>query len=148
MIVTPTIRDLIIDNRVGEIRDYISDGHVQYGMQTFDQHLTQLVNDGEITFEVALGAATRPADFELNFRTLSRGQRAPTPLATPAITAAASAANVSARGAPPPHPLGTGPTLPPLATSPHGQPAVSSPSPFGGSDNTIFGSGFESLFGS
>jgi twitching motility protein PilT len=145
MIVTPTIRDLIIDNRVAEIRDYISDGHVQYGMQTFDQHLTQLVNDGEITFEVALAAATRPADFELNFRTLSRGQRAPTPLATPAIKAAAAAAPV-----PPPraHPLGTGPTLPPLATSPHGQQAVSSPSPFGGSDDTIFGSGFESLFGS
>ncbi len=151
MIVTPTIRDLIIDNRVGEIRDYISDGHVQYGMQTFDQHLTQLVNDGEIAFETALGAATRPADFELNFRTLSRGQRAPTPLATPAIKAAAAAASPGAQRAPQSaqsHPLGTGPTLPPLATSPHGQQAVSSPSPFGGADDTIFGSGFESLFGS
>jgi len=146
MIVTPTIRDLIIENRVGEIRDYIAEGHVQYGMQTFDQHLTQLVNDGEITFEVALSAASRPADFELNFRTLSRGQRVPTPLATPAIKAAAAAATVSPRLSA--HPLGTGPTLPPMATSPHGSQAVTSPSPFGGGDDTIFGSGFESLFGS
>ncbi len=146
MIVTPTIRDLIIENRVTEIRDYIAEGHVQYGMQTFDQHLTQLVNDGEITFEVALSAASRPADFELNFRTLSRGQRVPTPLATPAIKAAAAAANPPARASL--HPLGTGPTLPPMATSPHGSQAVTSPSPFGGGDDTIFGSGFESLFGS
>jgi len=146
MIVTPTIRDLIIENRVGEIRDYIAEGHVQYGMQTFDQHLTQLVNDGEITFEVALSAASRPADFELNFRTLSRGQRVPTPLATPAIKAAAAAATVPSRMSA--HPLGTGPTLPPMATSPHGSQAVTSPSPFGGGDDTIFGSGFESLFGS
>lgn len=143
MVVTPTIRDLIIENRIGEIRDYIADGHVQYGMQTFDQHLTELVNDGEIEFEVALAAATRPADFELNFRTLSRGHRAPTPLATPAIKQAAAAATASAR--PQHHPLGTGPTLPPMATSPHGVESVTSPSPLG---DTVFGSGFESLFGS
>ena len=145
MIVTPTIRDLIIENRVGEIRDYIADGHVQYGMQTFDQHLTELVNNGEIEFETALAAATRPADFELNFRTLSRGQRAPTPLATEAIRTAAHKVPVAAM---PANPLGTGPTLPPMATSPQGVTAVTSPSPLGGGDSTVFGSGFESLFGS
>ena len=42
-------------------------------------------------------------------------------------------------------PLGTGATLPPLATSPSGMAAVTSPSPLGG--DTVFGSGFESLFG-
>jgi twitching motility protein PilT len=149
MIVTPTIRDLIIENRIGEIRDYIADGHVQYGMQTFDQHLTELVNNGEIDFETALSAATRPADFELNFRTLSRGQRAPTPLANAAITQAADRATQAGRPQSPLHSLGTGPTLPPLATKPEGMQAVTSPSPFGESgDSTVFGSGFESLFGS
>jgi twitching motility protein PilT len=156
MIVTPTIRDLIIENRIGEIRDYIADGHVQYGMQTFDQHLTELVNTGEVDFEVALAAATRPADFELNFRTLSRGQRAPTPLANAAITAAANRATQAAPGRPaaaapamPAHPLGTGPTLPPMATSPQGVTAVSSPSPFGREgEDSVFGTGFEGLFGS
>src|SRR5687767_9733022 len=50
MIVTPTIRDLILENRIGEVRDYIADGK-QYGMQTFDQHLAELVASGEVTFE-------------------------------------------------------------------------------------------------
>ena len=42
MIVTPTIKELMLDrDRVSEIRDYIADGREQYGMQTFDQHLTR-----------------------------------------------------------------------------------------------------------
>lgn len=148
MVITPTIRDLIIDNKVSEVRDYIADGHVQYGMQTFDQHLTELVNNGEVTFEVALAAATRPSDFELNFKTLNSGRRAPTPLATNAVRSAAA----GARPAPGiqaglgPNPLGTGPSLPPISTSPSGHSAVTSPNPLG--DDTVFGSGFESLFGS
>lgn len=143
MIVTPTIRDLISENRIGEIRDYIADGHEQYGMQTFDQHLIELVNSGEIDFETALAAATRPADFELNFRTLSRGQRAPS--ANAAITPATD----RARPVSPLLSLGTGLTLPPLATSPRGMQGSTSTSPLGGSgDTTVFGSGFESLFGS
>lgn len=154
MIVTPTIRDLIIENRIGEIRDYIADGNVQYGMQTFDQHLTELVNGGEVSFEVALGAATRPADFELNFRTLSRGRSGP-PSGKPAgltqeawAVRPAPTAPVGGAGSATAHPLGTGPTLPPLATSPQGITAVSSPSPIGNPNESVFGTGFESLFGS
>ena len=42
MIVTPTIKELMLDrDRVSEIRDYIAEGREQYGMQTFDQHLTR-----------------------------------------------------------------------------------------------------------
>jgi len=65
MIVTATIRDLILQQRIGEIRDYIADGREQYGMQTFDQHLAELVTQGVVAFDVALAAATQPADFEL-----------------------------------------------------------------------------------
>lgn len=65
MIVTATIRDLILNQRIGEIRDYIADGREQYGMQTFDQHLADLVTQGVVAFDVALAAATQPADFEL-----------------------------------------------------------------------------------
>jgi twitching motility protein PilT len=76
MLATPTIRDLILDpNRVAEIPEYIAEGREQYGMQTFDQHLTDLVQSGEVTFEVALAASTRPSDFELQFRTLRRVTR-------------------------------------------------------------------------
>ncbi len=151
MVVTPTIRDLIAENRVGEIRDYIADGS-QYGMQTFDQHLTELVTSGEVTFETALGASTRPADFELTFR-MMRGAGEP-PAASSASRSTASFAVVtsvtpaSARVSNDlgPNPLGTGAQLPPIATSPTSHLAVTSPNPLGG--DAVFGSGFESLFGS
>jgi hypothetical protein len=59
-------------DRVSEIRDYIAEGREQYGMQTFDQHLSDLVQSGEVEFEVALAAATKPSDFELKMRTFRR----------------------------------------------------------------------------
>lgn len=73
MIVTPTIRDLILDaDRTGEIRDFIAEGREQYGMQTFDQHLADLVNDGSVEFSVAMAASSRPSDFELKMKTFGR----------------------------------------------------------------------------
>lgn len=73
LIVTPAVRDMIADGRrIGEIRDYIADGRDQYGMQTFDQHLADLVQSGEVTFETAMGAATNPSDFELKMRMFSK----------------------------------------------------------------------------
>ena len=70
MICTPAIRDLIRDrSRVGEIKDYIADGRDQYGMQTFDQHLIDLVESKMVTFEAAKAAASNPADFELKLKT-------------------------------------------------------------------------------
>lgn len=73
MIVTATIRDLILEGeKIGEIRDYIAEGREQYGMQTFDQHLSDLVQQGQCTFEVALAAATRPSDFQLKMQTFRR----------------------------------------------------------------------------
>ncbi|HEY4217365.1 MAG TPA: PilT/PilU family type 4a pilus ATPase [Gemmatimonadaceae bacterium] len=73
MIVTPTIKDVILEGtRIGEIRDYIAEGREQYGMQTFDQCLTDLVQSGEVTFETAKAAASNPSDFELKMRMFSR----------------------------------------------------------------------------
>jgi twitching motility protein PilT len=89
MIVTPTIRDLIMDGkRINEIRDFIADGRQQYGMQTFDQHLADLVVNGDVAYDVAVAASSRPSDFELQMRTFGKGG------------AKASAGN-SAGGAPP-----------------------------------------------
>lgn len=73
MIVTATIRDLILNQRISEIRDFIAEGRQQYGMQTFDQHLADLVNQGVVEFEVALTASTRPADFQLKMNMFSHG---------------------------------------------------------------------------
>ena len=76
MICTGTIRDLIKDaNRISEIRDYIREAREQYGMQTFDQHLTDLVSEGVVTYETALATSSNPADFELQMRTLRRRSR-------------------------------------------------------------------------
>jgi twitching motility protein PilT len=80
LIVTPAVRDMIADGRrIGEIHDYIEDGRDQYGMQTFDQHLSDLVHDGTVTFETAVAAATNPSDFQLKmnmFRRVSSGTTA------------------------------------------------------------------------
>ena len=73
LIVTPAVRDMIADGkRIGEIRDYIEAGREQYGMQTFDQHLADLVRSKEVTFETAMAASTNPSDFELKLRMFGR----------------------------------------------------------------------------
>ena len=152
MIVTSTIRDLIAEGNIVEIRDYIADG-AQYGMRTFDQHLIELVNGNEVTFEVAKAAATNPADFELSFR-MGRNRQTP-PSAAKGIASHPTGsirsvtqgmAAVAAPGTLGANPLGTGSTMPPIATSPSGHSAVTSPNPLG--NDAVFGSGFESLFGS
>ncbi len=72
MMATTTIRDLIRDpDRTDEIADLIAEGREQYGSQTFDQHLADLVNQDLVEFEVAKAAATNPSDFELKMRTLA-----------------------------------------------------------------------------
>jgi twitching motility protein PilT len=72
MIVTATIREAILDReKVFEIPDLMAEGREQYGSQTFDQHLTELVVQDLVTFEVARAAATNPSDFELRLRTLA-----------------------------------------------------------------------------
>ena len=73
MINTPSIKDLILDGtRIGEIKDFIAEGREQYGMQTFDQCLTDLVTSGQVTFDVAKAAASNPSDFELKMKMFSR----------------------------------------------------------------------------
>src|SRR5262249_55099934 len=74
MINTPAIRELMLDGqRIGEIRDFIAAGREQYGMQTFDQCLADLVNNNMVSFETAKAAATNPSDFELQMKMFSGG---------------------------------------------------------------------------
>jgi twitching motility protein PilT len=73
MVNTPSIKDIIAEGtRIGEIKDFIAEGREQYGMQTFDQCLADLVNSGEVTFDTAKAAASNPSDFELKMRMFSR----------------------------------------------------------------------------
>ncbi len=72
MLVTGTIRDCIIDpERLEEIIDLIQEGREQYGSQTFDQHLMELVEGGMVEFELAKAAANSPSDFDLKMNILS-----------------------------------------------------------------------------
>jgi len=74
MVNTPAIKDLILEGKnISEIRDFIEEGREQYGMQSFDQCLADLVSAGTVTFEVAKAAASNPSDFELKLRMFSQG---------------------------------------------------------------------------
>ena len=114
LVVTPAVRDMIADGtRIGEIRDYIADGRDQYGMQTFDQHLADLVQSGEVTFDTAMTAATNPSDFELKmrmFRRVTSSVASTTIEAGDAAAANAQAIAAAARGA---AATGTTPAEPP-----------------------------------
>ncbi|MEZ4598314.1 MAG: type IV pilus twitching motility protein PilT [Syntrophotaleaceae bacterium] len=66
MLSTARTRDLIDDREKTKLlRDAIQQGHVSYGMQTFDQSLMQLLQRGLITMEEALRQSSNPDDFKL-----------------------------------------------------------------------------------
>ena len=70
MVATKTVQEHIKDpDKTGSLKDVIERGRDQYGMQSFDQHLTELYQKKAITLEVAKSAASNPSDFEraLNF---------------------------------------------------------------------------------
>ena len=70
MIATKTVQEYILDvDRTGDLKDVIEKGRTTYGMQSFDQHLSDLYKAGLVKLEVARGAASNPSDFEraLNF---------------------------------------------------------------------------------
>ncbi len=66
---TKSIQECIEDPaKTDDIKDFIEKGREMYGMQTFDQHLTELYRANVISLEVAKHAATSPADFERNLQ--------------------------------------------------------------------------------
>ncbi|MCW5961453.1 MAG: type IV pilus twitching motility protein PilT [Pyrinomonadaceae bacterium] len=66
MISTPLIRDYILhEDKTSQVRDAISAGTSQYGMQTFDQSLFYLYQSGLITLDEALRGSTNPDEFRL-----------------------------------------------------------------------------------
>jgi twitching motility protein PilT len=62
---TGRVRDLISDSKeTGKLSEVIAEGSY-YGMQTFDQALLKLYEEGKISMDEALKAATHPHDFKL-----------------------------------------------------------------------------------
>ena len=75
-----TVRDMIREReRTASLHDYIKASRERYGMQTFDQHLMDMVADDVVTFETALAASSNPSDFQLQMRTLRRRSRPAAP---------------------------------------------------------------------
>lgn len=75
MRVTGAIRECILyPEKLSEVRNFMEEGHEQYRMQTFDQHLMELVKKGAVEYEIAKYAATNPGDFELKMKTLAEDQ--------------------------------------------------------------------------
>jgi twitching motility protein PilT len=67
MLVTRSIEECIRNpEKTSEIQHYIHKGR-EMGMQTFDQHLVHLLQDGKISMEAAKLAATNPAEMEMMF---------------------------------------------------------------------------------
>jgi len=63
--VTHGIRDCICDSsKTNDIPSYIEKGGDMYGMQTFDQHILDLVRAGRIDIETAKQTANKPDEFD------------------------------------------------------------------------------------
>jgi twitching motility protein PilU len=76
MINSPRISDLIFKGEVGPIKDVMKNS-TELGMQTFDQHLYALFEEGMITYEDALRNADSANDLRLNIKLNSQRARQP-----------------------------------------------------------------------
>jgi twitching motility protein PilT len=97
MVSTALIRDYIInEEKTYLIREAIAAGASQYGMQTFDQSLFQLVQSGLISMEEALHNASNPDEFRMRVSgILSAEQAMNTMRLAPSAAAAGPAASAT-----------------------------------------------------
>lgn len=69
LVATATIKGCIEEaDKTKLIHDYIEEGVSQYGMQTFDQSLLSLYQNGLITYEDAISRASNADDFALKLK--------------------------------------------------------------------------------
>ena len=93
MISTALIRDCIVDKeKTHLIHGAITSGTSQYGMQSFDQSIFSLFQQGQVSYEEALRWATNVDEFKLKIQGISttsgmsRDQMASSVMRTPEIT--------------------------------------------------------------
>jgi twitching motility protein PilT len=93
MISTPLIRDAIVDKeKTHVIHGAIAQGTSQYGMQTFDQSIFNLFEQGLVSYEEALRWASNVDEFKLKVQgiattaDISRDQMARAAMSNPEIT--------------------------------------------------------------
>ncbi len=88
LINTPLVSDLIRKGDVHALKEIMSKSTEQ-GMQTFDQALYQLYNDGEISYDAALASADSANDLRLMIK-LSGGERSGMSASTQGLSLQAS----------------------------------------------------------
>lgn len=74
MLKTPLMADLIFQGKVHEMKELIKRSR-EHGMQTFDQHLFELYETGEISYEEALRNADSVNDLRINIKLNSKRAR-------------------------------------------------------------------------
>jgi twitching motility protein PilT len=139
LIATTRVREMIEDkDRTKELPDAISQGHVSYGMQTFDQSLMGLLKQSLVTYDEALRQATNPDDFALRVSGISgtsdsswddfegKPPSAPPPPVLVPVPTPAAAAKPAAPAASAPLPPRA---APPAAAKPPGPAKVGPPAP-------------------
>ena len=69
LFMTPYVRESILDNgSFDNLNEALRKGRDQYGTQTYDQSLADLVLANEVAFEMAIKLASNPLDLELQLR--------------------------------------------------------------------------------
>ena len=69
MVTTPYIREcILVPEKTRAIRDAISSGTSQYGMQTFDQSLWDLFQADLVAYDTALENASNADEFKLRMQ--------------------------------------------------------------------------------
>jgi len=137
-------------DRTKEIPDAISQGHLTYGMQTFDQSLMGLLKQNLVSYEEALRQATNPDDFALRVSGVSgtsdskwdsfeKSPDAPAPPPPPARAAPAPAPAPprSPPGATPAQGVALGRMQPPKPPAARPPAAPAAPAPGGDDDFQI-----------
>ena len=74
MVITGYIADMIAKLELGGIKDAIERGG-QYKMQSFDQHLVSLYQEGRITFETAVEYADSASNVKIQIKTADAGKK-------------------------------------------------------------------------
>ena len=64
LIPTPAIRNLIREDKIHQIYSSMQTGQDKYGMQTFNQSLSQLVLTKQITLQDAISKSSNPEELQ------------------------------------------------------------------------------------
>ena len=73
LIPTSTVKKLIIDGKTDELNRVIEEGKL-FGMQTFNQSILKLYQDGKISYDDAMENADKPELLELSIKGIYTGQ--------------------------------------------------------------------------